>query len=644
MSKSPYKRQPDGALFGLLSERLETWTAGTNPQAASRNPAWCKVYGNGKSVPTDQDDFESLYRSSLKPGPILKDVTLKNGGDFGLIMELEVTIQCHTKEDFIQIENSFLRPGTNVRVEFGYGHLWPTGYQESNNIKGFKVATYAFNTTAEGFWIAKFKAVSPGVALRAINMGMTVEKDVSRKYKGESDVAIVTGIPDLIAYDCQVNGQHSVDSMDDGEVVIPGGGKKGAIVIYKPNHLHGWLANSFGVYGDTNGVTETDNIVYLTLEYVVERLINGEILKQYSKMIHENHRPDFDKLAVKFDSVLSKSYTDQGLYSAWPTKILFMGLNRGNYKANNGNGKDFEGDANKNPAVMCLTKAGTRLEVDLKKILIERSLVLSALEDSYSEKQVAATNDGKESTEGLISLDTFFKKLFNEISKASGGMIKLRLAQHPDIHKGGGGKLPYEMYIFDENNGRFGGSLPCWTFDPIDGDGSIRSCTLTSNVGSNEYQAALFSGQMKQADPVQECCGNMDNGNTEGRTTKRDDAFESMGQILRNPGSLGNDKFDPIHMKTLEGCLGALRYGAPDGKGNDMLMYAGLGIDVEIDGIYGFLPGNAISTTQLPKGYNDAKAYFFVESVTHAFQGDTSDWSTKLEGKLAFNDDVTYLP
>ena len=644
MSSSPFKRKPDGKLFSLLSQRRETLRVGTNPAAASRNPAWCRVYGNGTSLPDSADTFESVYRSSFKPAPILKSVTIKNGGDFGLIMEAEVTIQCHTRDDFLKVENNFLHPGQNIRIEFGYGLQWPKGYQESINLSGFKVATYSFNTTAEGHYIATFKAMSPGAALRSINLGMTVERDTTREYKGESKPAVVTGIPDLVAFDSQINGKNSVDDMDDGDVVPIKGGK-GAMVIYHPDHLHGKIANLFGAYGATNGVTETDNIVYMTLGYVVDRLINGEILKQFGKIIHPNHQVDFKKLAVKFDDKLSKSYVDNAFRSAWPTSVLFLGKGRGDYKNDAGNGKNFETAAKENPLVMCIKKSvGSRLEVDLKNILLERSVVFKALEDSYSEKQVAATNDIKESTEGLISLDDFFKKLFNEISKASGGMIKLRLSQHPDIHKGEPGNLPYGMYIFDENNGNADGPLQCWTFDPLDGDGSIRSCNLTSGAGSKEYQGAMFAGQMKNADPVQECCGNLDDGNTDGRQKVRDEAKEAMLEILYTPGTLADSKFDGKYMKSLESSMGALRLGAPEGKSYDMLMYPGLGISVEMDGTYGFLPGNAITTTQLPPGYNDAKAYFFVESVSHKFDGESSDWATTLEGKLSFTNNIQYLP
>ena len=646
MSSSPFKRKPEGKLFSLLSQRRETLRSGTNPSAAARNPAWCRVYGNGQSLPDRSATFESVYRSSFKPAPILKSVTIKNGGDFGLIMEAEVTIQCHTRDDFLKIENNFLHPGQNIRIEFGYGPQWPKGYQESVNLSGFKVATYEFNTTAEGYYIAKFKAMSPGAALRSVNLGMTVKRDQKRKYKGESKPAVVTGIPDLVAFDSQVNGENSVDDMKDGEVVPIKGGL-GAMVIYHPNHLHGTISNLAGSvfgYGPTNGVTETDNHVYMTLGYIVDRLINGEILKQYGDIIHPNHQADFKKLAIKFDPVLSKSYVDAEFRSAYPTTILFLGENCGNYKNSAGNGKDFWADANKDKLVTCVSKAGNRLEVDLKDILITRSIVFTALDDSYSEKQVAATNDIKESTEGLISLDDFFKKLFNEISKASGGMIKLRLSQHPDIHKGEGGKLPFGMYIFDENNGNSDGPLQCWTFNPLDGDGSIRSCTLTSGAGSKEYQGAMFAGQMKAADPVQECCGNMDDGNTEGRQKVRNDALQSIKEIIVEPGSLADSKFDGKHMKSLESAMGALRMGAPEGKKYDMLMYPGLSISLEIDGTYGFLPGNAITSTQLPPGYNDANAYFFVESVSHKFDGESSDWSTTLEGKLSFTNNIIYLP
>lgn len=643
MSKSPYKREPTGGVFGILGARKKTYKEGPHYEAATRNPAYCKISGEGMSLPDTSDTFDSIYMPSIKPKPILTDVALRHGGDFGLILELEATIQCHTLDDFKRVEKAFLFPGTKVTVEFGYARPWPkSGYQNGNTIKGFKVATYGFNTTEEGFWIAKFKAVAPAIALNDVNMGVSFEP-YGRVYKGKSKDGKVSGIAHLIAYDAQINGSVSVDEMADGEVVIPtthAPAEPGALVIYHPDHLYSnFVSQWWNTLGSGNEVSETDNIVYVTLEYIVNRLINNELLDQYRKSIPDS---DFAKCKIKFDPELSYSYTDIMMRSAYPTQILFLGKGRGNYENVDGKGKDFEDCTNLSKLESVGVEAG-RIKLNLKNILINRNTVLQALEDSYVEKKTAETNDVKETTEGVINIKTFLMKVFNEISKASGGMVKLRLANHPDIHKSGQPESKaYELYIFDENNGYNPAPMQCWVFDPINGDGSTRNCSITSDVGSKDYQGYMFAAQNKKSDPIHEV-EKVNNGNTPNRASERDKAVVKIREIVSNPGSLADNQFSSDEMQALEQAMGTLRRGAPQGKKFDMLVYVGLGIDIEIDGAYGFLPGNAVFSTQMPKRYRDAMSYFFVESVEHIFTGNTSDWVTKIRGKLAFHHSVSYL-
>lgn len=644
MSNSPYKREPDGNVFDLLGQRKKTYKQGPHYQAATRNPAYCKIHGNGMTIPGNDETFDSMYSSRFKPAPILTNASVSQGGDFGLVMELKATIQCHTLDDFIQVEKAFLIPGTNVHIEFGYPIPRPDeGYQKSKVLKGFKVATYGFNTTDEGFWIAEFKAVSPGTSINAIDMGISFEPH-GRIYKGKDNNGKVSGIGHLIAYDAQVNGSISVDEMGDGEVVIPTKhipANPGAVVIYHTEHL--WSNEIFRkVYNwisKGNEVSKTDNIVYVTLEYIVNRLINNELLDKYQKRIPDK---DFVKCLIKFDPTLSYSYTDNQMCSAYPTQVLFLGLGKGNYMNVSGKGKDFEKCTNLNAIKSNVGTVESRLKVDHKKILINRDVILQAFDDAYTEKKTAETNNPKQAHEGTINISTFFEKIFNEISKASGGMIKLRLSQHPDIHKGKDENKAYSLFIFDENNGYDPNPVKCWVFDPIDGDGTTRSCSITSDVGGKEYQGAMFASQMKSADPVHEV-NSMDGGNTSGRAEDRQKAVMRMIEIVKNPGSIGNNQFSTDEMQALEQAMGTLRTGMDNGKKFDMLVYVGLGIDITIDGVYGILPGNAVFSTQLPSKYRDANTYFFVETVEHTFDGSTSDWSTKIQGKLAFHNNVDYL-
>lgn len=642
MSNSPYKTNPVGSAISNLSTRAGVWKNGPFLDASTRNPAWIKITGKGMTVPSTGHVTEEVYTGGkFKPSPILSNVNITCGGNFGLILELEATITCFTKGDFEKVEAAFLHPGTKISTSFGYGFPRKSGYS-GGSVDGFITAQYKFNTDDNGHWIAQFTAIAPGQGLLDLNTGMKITGGESYKLD-DSKAAIVESIPELIAYDAQKNGSVSIDQMDNGEVVTvdckgKASGKQGHLVIYHPDHL---IGNEIGamitsLIGEKkNELNATKNKVYMTLGYIVNRLINERLLGAFDTITSTE---TIKGCKILFDPKLSKSYIDKAAISAWPTKILILGNGKGNYKNILGEGKDFEECTNLSAITSVVGKQGSRSIINYEKILIERSCVIDAMADIYVEKKEAENINPKQFQEGVLELEPFFNKLFNLISSATGGAIKLRLASHPTIFSSA--NESHNLYIFDENNG-LTDSINCVVFNPIDGDGSTRSCQLTSDAGSKTYRQALFAGTMKSTDPLHEATNqNIKDAYTPGRSMKYAESILAILNIIRTPGPLASSQFDDIHQRALEETMGGLRLCTTDSKKYDMLLYPGIGIDITIDGVWGFIPGNAILSTQIPKRYITAKAYFFVREVVHTFQD--SDWSTKLTGQITFNESVNY--
>jgi hypothetical protein len=632
---SPWRKQPAGNVFGELGARKKTYLKGPHYKAAIRNPAWCIVKG-AVSAPSNPKTFKELYVDQFKPGKLLKNVTIRLGGEnFGLVIEVDCEIQCNTLSEFTQVEKAFCAPGKKFSVEFGYHRPWGDGYSGSNNIKGLRVAKFSMDATAEGTWIVKFSGVAPGVALRDIQLGVTPLRAGKISYIAGSKKYKVNNIQEMIVWHAQVNGSRSIDDAADGEVIKPDVG--GAMVIYEPDHLpKDYAENIINLFStrSSNETSATKNILYMTLEYLVE-LVNKELLPSMKDIVGED-AADFSKLKIKFDSTLSKSYVDYNIRSAYPTKVLMLGGKatwgtHGNYKNNGGKGKNFEKCTNLSILNCYKGPTAGRSEVDFKKILIEKSIVFSCMQEAYAEPEKSNDVGAKETSEGTITLKTFFNQLFKAISDATGGAIKLRLSLHPDCSGTNNESLLSELYIFDENNGKTN-SVNCYIFNPIDGDGSTRSCNVQSNVGSKEYQGDMFSKAKKSSDPVNTAQGKTRKGNSPAWYK----AVGATNEIIYNPGSLGDDVFNDIHMKSLQDAMNTIRLDASDAATFDMSIYPGLSIDIEIDGIWGFWPGNAIMTTQLPSKYWTNNTYFMVTSVTHTLDGAGSDWSTKLSGPLTF--------
>jgi hypothetical protein len=178
-------------------------------------------------------------------------------------------------------------------------------------------------------------------------------------------------------------------------------------------------------------------------------------------------------------------------------------------------------------------------------------------------------------------------------------------------------------------------------FDPIDGDGSTRECTVQSNVGSQEYKAAMFVGASKKGDAIGSLRGCNDDLKNQ-RQQEFQKAQTDKDTIIKNPGNLGQNEFDAQEINALKSVMGRLHRNNPQTAINETVHYPGLSISVTIDGAWGLVPGNAISSTQVPRKWRDAyKSYFMVTTVRHQFQ--QSDWSTQIEGILAYYPNVNYI-
>jgi hypothetical protein len=75
---------------------------------------------------------------------------------------------------------------------------------------------------------------------------------------------------------------------------------------------------------------------------------------------------------------------------------------------------------------------------------------------------------------------------------------------------------------------------------------------------------------------------------------------------------------------------------------DEKIHFPGMSISLEIDGTWGFHPGNAISTTQVPRKWRTSlNSYFLITRVTHSFQ--QSDWSCKIDGILSYYPNIEYI-
>lgn len=646
---NPFRRNPEKGTIAILQSRATLYKNGPHYKAATRSPAYIQVTGTANSclggttekLPYDEATFSSTYSpfTRFKLKPILKEAVIEYGGEFGLAQSITLTIECYNRNDFERIEKAFLLPGNKISATFGYAKPWNTSEQQGKSIKDFRVATYSFSTTAEGYWIATCKAVAAAEAIKDIEVS-TIIKEKNLFYRAGNKKFPVIGMAELIAYDAQKTGESSIDELQDGETISPSGG--GNIVVYHADHL---FSTAIGSWWNTaknkfDGKTEaesTANVVYLSLEYIITRLLMGQIKEVIAKGVIQKDRGDFDKLKIKFDDKISHSWCSIHMRSGSPTSCLIMGDNKGNYKNQSGEGKNFETDCKNLSLVKAVSERnGNRAKIIHKKILLERSVVVKAFAEATKNRQSTSDSvDVKDTKENVLPIEDFLKKIFDHIGLCTGGAIQLRLIVHPDDKN--------TLVVADQNNGYIDEKLQVVVLNSIDGDGSTRSCNLQSNVGSEEYKAHMFAGVSKKGDTSAAQRGCKDDVDKKREGEPYTDAIKAISQILYNPGSLGANQFGAVQENALIQAIGKLQKATSQVDKFEMVASLGMSIEAELDGVYGFLPGNGISSKHLSNQYFKNNAYFSLKTVSHVFNGETSDWSTKLSGFLTFNKNVQFI-
>lgn len=667
MAESLYRRNPiEGNIISVLQGRrklLDTVQTANGKSASVRNPCWVTITGRDKScggggsmsLPRDQSTWDTTYQPKFKPSPDLESVTLENGGDWGLARKISAQIRCYTISDFEQVQKYFLLPGNEIDVSFGYKKTWGVS-QPTTTLTNYKVASFSFNTTQEGFWMASFTAVSSATAIKNLDMqivvcngcnavGGTGQSGTSGplKYKTglDSTIHAVKGVAELIASDAQKNGDTSIDELQDGEVITsfkdynPGSqDKSAAIVVYTGDHLRGWgeraavwiggIAKSVGI--GKSEVETANNQVFVSVGYIVNRILNDQLLRSLTcGVAHE--RQDFSILKIEFHSEFSKSKVASGITSGDPINTLLLG--DANYKNSSGEGKDFDSDCKNLGAV----KSNNGGDIKIQNILVHRDIVAAAFNDATKKREANADQtDVKDTGEEVINVIDFFEKIADQISSCVGGAIALRLVEHPTDNT--------KMIVVDQNYG-VTDTLKCIVFDPIDGDGSTRTCEVQSNVGSQEYKAAMFVGSSKKGDSISALrnCSNDLKGQREKEYSK---AKTDKDALIKSPGNLGKNQFNSEQINALKSVMGRLHHNNPETATNETVHYPGLSISLEIDGAWGLVPGNAISSTQVPEKWRSAyKSYFMISRVENSFQ--QSDWKTNITGILAYFPDIQYI-
>lgn len=636
------------------------------------------------TLPVDKSTWELTYNNGTYP-PIIESVKLSYGGDHGMTQALEATIRCFDYESFERVTNNFLLAGNDVNITFGNStntNNYNSGEQQSVTLEKFRVATFSFSTEGAE-WVGKFTAIATAEGLKAIDMGMPPDIQVFYKKAGkqenETEGIRATSIAEVVEADAQRDGEKSENIfkedytgyvLSDFDNYTKEDYKKtpsenlmspnAAMVIYTSKHLEkdtesvrrekiigGWGGGS---YTPKNSSNTSENEIYMTLGYIVDRLINQGIIRSYKKAIDQDSKDynTFKDLRIGFHKdfsyteLISKPFQ---LQSGDPTSVLILddGI-MGNFSVgtrlgmNFNNLKPIEGSKKHNVIANELI-----FGINLSKILINKRVLINALNSSTQEPINESTNvDQADQQDKVIDVTSFFRKLFGTIKECTGGMVSLTLSY--DVGENDSNTL----YIVDQNYAGLD-PLKCFVFDPIKGDGNVIDASISSNGGSKEYRTSMYLNVAKKStiiNKLRECESKQEEG-IKNLYEKLDlvNQYNDLTQAtISNQLSplLVSEKFNGVTIskfKSLMNTLYNMTLGSQSKFNN--INFPAIELSLTIKGTWGIITGNAVATTHIPMSWLKKGIYFTVTEVTHNFQN--SQWTTDIRAILTFHNNLEII-
>jgi hypothetical protein len=644
MAESYLLNEPTDKAFDILKSRRGFYNSHKNNQyykTSMRNNAWVSVTIDGLTLPDNNNTFKSQYGGGgLKPPPILENVDIAFFSSEGQSLTIKVNFRCFTRKDFKIMESRWMRYVRLGNVYWGYKNPYHKAEQTGNEIKGMQVSNYSFSAAEDGSYVCSVSLIAPGAFLKSadVKMGMKDAQTKSNQglvYKtknvfGNVSKHFVNSIEELLLFDAQQNGETVTDDIADNTRIKT---QWGDILIYHPPEKGG-MAGAFqrslgklvGRLFNSGDKQWTYHSEYFSLEYIVNRIINDQMLGFFRDNVVEKQKDIASKIKLVCNEVVTNAYGYSHVRSADPAAILLLGKNRGTYISPDGAGKDFEnGGASGGSSVTCLIGGDN---ADISKVMFERSVIEDALEsaaDAVENTDVASKPGGVKATKVSIRIDTFIEKLSSRLKEATGEIYELALIEDPkDIRR---------MLVIVSSNGA-SKVTPCFVFDPIDGDGGTRSMSITSGAGSEEYRRAQFALATGASDPTVLIAQKQVEADAK-RLKNYADAVHSINEYVTK--TLPESAFDITSTAGLAQSLKKYKesFSSKLRKTTFFEPYAGLTLSGTIDGVWGLRAGNLVHTTltpETPYRKQSTGICFRVSNVSHSISN--GDWVTTFEASM----------
>jgi len=505
------------------------------------------------------------------PKPHINTVKVSNEGDFGSIRKCEIAFTVYSRADLNSCQ-PFLDLGANLSIQWGWNDAGGAGGPQGN-FTGI-IYNFSYSVNSNGGFDCISYGMGKGINILSgnVNAGSDSAGHSSKDKNGNEVKALtISSEIDQLVQKATSLASNSINSDGIGAVKFP--------------TSWGSNENSTQNQENKNTVKEEDSAqYYISLEKITE-LINKKVLQAAGG-------PKFDKLTILCNKDVTKCNvpTTDKLVSGHPLEVLFPGF--GDYGTHKFFSADYSSDV---------------LNGDLSKAMINVNWLKKLLSETGT-----LTADYQKSPDK--SIGKFFKNLLEMIYINSGERFKLAVTSNP--------KNENECFISDTNYIEH--KIIPYEITAVLADSICRSVSLTAKVPSEMATAAFVANSNTLAPMgVVTQTANEAAGAKASTTTAQEDFNSAKKNIDANP--------TPDNVKLMQAAIKRLYIGdidALDGKPKNEAVPFPLDFSCTLDGIEGFIFGNAITCNYLPTIYRKDEFAFTVTKVEQNIA--SNDWTTTL--------------
>lgn len=603
MAETIFYTQVAGGVAGALGSRKSTYSAlvRNNDQHAwlNKKMAYCNASANNTvngrnakvGTPTGGGiSGEGLYQpgsssaGKYMPKPHITSVKISSDGDFGSILKCDVAFTVYNLAD-LNAHQAFFDLGADISVNYGWNQAG-AGAGSAGNFKG-RIYNFSYQVTSVGAFDCISYGMSAGMAMisgtpNAAGQSAGTVTDASGNEKAADSLSgVLSWVIEKVG-EPLVHNQITADGYRLGCLEFP--------------TTPAASETTTETKGDASKDSKHYYIALQSLVYLLVQRIKLSVGKSFD---------DFNILCDPDVTKVNPCTDPTKLVSGNFTEVAFPGF--GVYDATHDFG--FAGTP----------EASSLASGDASKIMLNIDWVQKTINEMGKDK-----HDGQKSA--IKTTSKLLGMLFDSIHINSGTRWKLSLVENP--------KNPKEYYIQDVNF--IDSKISPFEITAVTNNSICRSISLQSKIPSAMATAAFIGNSSTYApngQPVKAVndkeTEKADSGDAVANLTSAKAAMVAKAPAAPVEGSKAEVGPTNANVTTLQAALARI-FTEPSLSATSGLSAIPIPIDFSctLDGINGFVFGNAVTTNYLPLAYKKSKIAFTVTTVTHQISG--NDWTTTL--------------